>query len=89
MFVLSRFYWMLTKMKTQSLCGDYRPEKTKNSNDGLQLKDKTAYAGLVGPSQEIYFFGGLSFIFSGLQLIGPRALIVPVELKLAPSTAPP
>jgi len=59
MLVLSLFYWMLTKKKTQSLCGDYHPQKTKNSNDGLQLKDNTAYADLVIPSQEIYFFGGL------------------------------
>jgi hypothetical protein len=34
-------------------------KKTRNSNDGLQLKDKTAYADLVSPSTKIYFFGGL------------------------------
>jgi len=44
---------MLTKKKIQSLRGDYHPEKTENLNDGLQLKDKTAYVDLVGPSQEI------------------------------------
>jgi hypothetical protein len=40
--VLSLFYWTLTKMKTQGLRGDYHPRKTKNSNDGLQIKGKTA-----------------------------------------------
>lgn len=34
-------------------------KKTRNSNDGLQLKDKTAYADLVSPSTKIYFLGGL------------------------------
>jgi predicted metal-dependent hydrolase len=27
-------------------CGDYHPQKTKNLNERLQLKDETAYAGL-------------------------------------------
>jgi hypothetical protein len=38
-------------------------KKTKNLNDGLQLKDKTAYADLVNPSQELYFFEGLLFCY--------------------------
>jgi hypothetical protein len=45
--------------KNQSLCGGYQPQKTKNSNDRLQSKDKTAYVDLVSPSQEMRFFEGL------------------------------
>jgi len=33
-------------------------KKTKNLNDGLQLKDKTAYADLDSPSQELFSSGG-------------------------------
>jgi hypothetical protein len=32
--------------------------KTKNSNDGLQLKDKTAYVDLVSPFARNAFLGG-------------------------------
>ena len=35
------------------------PRKTKNSNDGLQLKDKTAYVDLDSPlTRNIYFLEG-------------------------------
>ena len=44
------------------------PRKTKNSNDGLQLKDKTAYVDIDSPlTRNIYFLEG-AFIIEEREL---------------------